>query len=81
MWRGLPPLSQTLILGVFPINQRNLAMSVWGMANILGLVIAPMIGGFLGELLEWRWIFYSLIPFGFVTLLLIIINLVFFAKS
>ena len=32
----LPPLSQTLILGAFPINQRNLAMSVWGMANILG---------------------------------------------
>ena len=40
----LPPLSQALILGVFPINQRSLAMAVWGMANILGLVIAPVIG-------------------------------------
>ena len=67
----LPPLSQALILGVFPINQRSLAMAVWGMANILGLVIAPMIGGFLGEILEWRWIFYSLIPFGIIAFILV----------
>ena len=77
----LPPLSQTLILGAFPINQRNLAMSVWGMANILGLVIAPMIGGFLGELLEWRWIFYSLIPFGFVAFALVYFIVPFFKNT
>ena len=64
-------MSQALILGVFPINQRSLAMAVWGMANILGLVIAPMIGGFLGEILEWRWIFYSLIPFGIIAFMLV----------
>ena len=77
----LPPLSQTLILGAFPITQRNLAMSVWGMANILGLVIAPMIGGFLGELLEWRWIFYSLIPFGFVAFALVYFIVPFFKNT
>ena len=67
----LPPLAQTLILGAFPPLQRNLAIAIWGMANISGLVIAPMIGGFLGELLEWRWIFYSLIPFGIIAIFLV----------
>ncbi len=67
----LPPLAQTLILRAFPPIQRNLAIAIWGMANILGLVIAPMIGGFLGEILEWRWIFYCLIPFGLVAICLV----------
>ena len=67
----LPPLAQTLILRAFPPIQRNLAIAIWGMANISGLVIAPMIGGFLGEILEWRWIFYCLIPFGLVAIFLV----------
>ena len=67
----LPPLAQTLILSAFPSSQRNLAIAIWGMANILGLVIAPLIGGFLGELLEWRWIFYCLIPFGLIAFILV----------
>ncbi|MAJ14403.1 MAG: MFS transporter [SAR116 cluster bacterium] len=67
----LPPLAQTLILGAFPLYQRNLAIAIWGMANISGLVVAPMIGGFLGEILEWRWIFYCLMPFGFIAIALV----------
>ena len=42
----LPPLAQTLILGAFPLYQRNLAIAIWGMANISGLVVAPMITDF-----------------------------------
>ena len=40
----LPPLCQTLVLGVFPQKQRSLAMAVWGMGTILGPVIAPTLG-------------------------------------
>ena len=58
----LPPLSQTLVLAAFPVKQRSLAMAIWGMGTILGPVIAPTIGGYLGELLDWRWIFYTLVP-------------------
>ena len=45
----LPPLSQTLVLAAFPKRQISLAMAVWGMGTILGPVIAPTIGGYLGE--------------------------------
>ena len=68
----LPPLSQTLVLAVFPKRQISVAMAVWGMGTILGPVIAPTIGGYLGELLNWRWIFYTLVPFGFCALLAVI---------
>jgi len=68
----LPPLSQTLVLAAFPIKQRSLAMAIWGMGTILGPVIAPTIGGYLGELLDWRWIFYTLVPFGFCALFAVI---------
>ena len=64
----LPPLSQTLVLAAFPRKQISLAMAIWGMGTILGPVIAPTIGGYLGELLNWRWIFYTLVPFGFCAL-------------
>ena len=47
-------------------------MAIWGMGTILGPVIAPTIGGYLGELLNWRWIFYTLVPFGFCALLAVI---------
>jgi DHA2 family multidrug resistance protein len=65
----LPPLSQTLVLAVFPKKQISVAMAIWGMGTILGPVIAPTIGGYLGELLNWRWIFYTLVPFGLCALL------------
>ena len=68
----LPPLSQTLVLGAFPVKQRSLAMAIWGMGTILGPVIAPTIGGYLGELLNWRWIFYTLVPFGFCAIIAVI---------
>ena len=70
----LPPLSQTLVLAIFPKRQISLAMAVWGMGTILGPVIAPTIGGYLGELLNWRWIFYTLVPFGFCALFAVMIT-------
>ena len=70
----LPPLCQTLVLGVFPQKQRSLAMAVWGMGTILGPVVAPTLGGYLGELLNWRWVFYTLIPFCIIALIMVIIT-------
>ena len=68
----LPPLSQALVLAAFPKKQISLAMAIWGMGTILGPVIAPTIGGYLGEILNWRWIFYTLVPFGFCAIIAVI---------
>ena len=68
----LPPLCQALVLAAFPIKQRSMAMAIWGMGTILGPVIAPTIGGYLSEELNWRWIFFTLVPFGFCALIAVI---------
>ena len=44
------------------------------MGTILGPVIAPTLGGYLGELLNWRWVFYTLIPFCIIALIMVIIT-------
>ena len=68
----LPPLCQALVLAAFPIKQRSMAMAIWGMGTILGPVIAPTIGGYLSEEFNWRWIFFTLVPFGFCALIAVI---------
>ena len=68
----LPPLCQALVLAAFPKQERSMAMAIWGMGTILGPVIAPTIGGYLSEALSWRWIFFTLVPFGLCALLAVI---------
>ena len=68
----MPPLCQALVLAAFPKQQRSMAMAIWGMGTILGPVIAPTIGGYLSEALNWRWIFFTLVPFGLCALLAVI---------
>ncbi|MEM7425672.1 MAG: DHA2 family efflux MFS transporter permease subunit [Pseudomonadota bacterium] len=64
----LVPLAQAIVLAVFPASQRSLSMSVWSMGAILGPIIAPTLGGYLGEHFGWRWIFFLMVPFGGVAL-------------
>lgn len=64
----LVPLAQAIVLAVFPPNQRSTCMAIWSMGAVLGPIIAPTLGGYLGEHFGWRWIFFLMVPFGFVAL-------------
>lgn len=61
---GILPLGQTIIGNIYTVEQRArkqaLFSGVWGLASIVG----PTAGGFITDLLSWRWIFYINIPFG-----------------
>lgn len=60
----LIPLSQSIMLDVYPRNQHSRAMAIWGTGLMLGPILGPVIGGYLTELHSWRWIFYLNVPVG-----------------
>jgi len=66
---ALVPLSQSVMLEIYPPEQRNWAMSLWGMGVMIGPIMGPMLGGVLTEYYTWRWIFFINVPFGIATVL------------
>jgi DHA2 family multidrug resistance protein len=58
----LIPLSQTLLLDSYPRARHGFVLSLYGMSNIVGPVLGPMFGGYIGETLGWPWGFYMVLP-------------------
>ena len=59
------PLSQTILLDINKPSDAPRAMSMWGMGIMIAPILGPMIGGWLTEIYDWRWVFYINIPVGF----------------
>jgi MFS transporter, DHA2 family, multidrug resistance protein len=66
---ALVPLSQTVMLEIYPVERRGWAMSLWGMGVMIGPIMGPILGGLLTEYYSWRWIFFINLPFGIATAL------------
>lgn len=58
------PLSQTVMLDINPPERQGKAMAIWGMGIMVGPILGPVIGGWLTESYNWRWVFYVNLPLG-----------------
>jgi DHA2 family multidrug resistance protein len=56
------PMSQTLMLRVFPPERRARAMGLWAMTTLLGPAMGPIIGGYISDNWSWHWIFFINLP-------------------
>lgn len=56
------PMSQTLMIRVFPPEQRGAAMGVWAMTVILGPALGPILGGYISDEISWHWVFLINVP-------------------
>jgi DHA2 family multidrug resistance protein len=65
------PLSQAIMVDIFPREERGKAMALWGIGIMLGPILGPTLGGFITQHLTWRWVFYINLPIGMFTLMLI----------
>ncbi|HEY5289906.1 MAG TPA: DHA2 family efflux MFS transporter permease subunit, partial [Caulobacteraceae bacterium] len=63
------PLSQSVMLDIFPQRQIPTVMAIWSAAVILGPILGPVLGGWLTEAYTWRWVFYINVPIGIVAYL------------
>ena len=61
---ALVPIAQAVSLDIFTIAERGTAMGIFGVAVMVGPVLGPVVGGWLTDHLNWRWIFYINLPFG-----------------
>jgi DHA2 family multidrug resistance protein len=61
---ALVPLSQGMMYEIYPPEKRSSAMALWGMGVMVGPVLGPILGGWLTENYNWRWVFYINVPIG-----------------
>ncbi|MGJ3649514.1 DHA2 family efflux MFS transporter permease subunit [Sphingomonas sp. GlSt437] len=52
------PLSQTLLLRVFPPERQAAAIGLWAMTTVVAPIAGPILGGTLCDNWGWPWIFY-----------------------
>jgi MFS transporter, DHA2 family, multidrug resistance protein len=70
---ALVPLSQSTLLQINPPERHGQAIAVWGIGVMLGPIFGPMLGGWLTENYDWRWIFYINLPIGLISALGILV--------
>ncbi|MFD4523321.1 MDR family MFS transporter [Streptomyces sp. NPDC058470] len=58
------------VIGVLvPAHERGRVQSMVGVMLPVAFVGGPLLGGFITDALDWRWVFYVNVPFGVVALL------------
>ncbi|GLS82893.1 DHA2 family efflux MFS transporter permease subunit [Paraferrimonas haliotis] len=65
------PLSQSILISIFPDNQRNKAMAIFSIGILVGPILGPSLGGLITENMNWRWVFYVNLPVGLFCLAMI----------
>ena len=68
---SLQPMSQAVMLEVFPQEQHGKAMALYGMVVIVAPVMGPVLGGWLTDNFTWRWVFYINLPTGLICVFLL----------
>lgn len=66
---GLQPSSQGILLDSFPAEKQGSAMTLFGVAALIGPIVGPTLGGYLCDNYNWRWIFLVNIPVGLLAML------------
>ncbi|MFN2322787.1 MAG: DHA2 family efflux MFS transporter permease subunit [Trueperaceae bacterium] len=56
---ALTALGLAIVTDVFPSGERGRALGINGAVISVGIVLGPSLGGLLGDLASWRWIFVA----------------------
>ena len=62
----LMPISQTLLLSIFPKERHAQATGIWAMTTIVAPILGPILGGTISDNWGWHWIFFINIPIAII---------------
>ncbi len=62
----LMPLSQTLLMRIFPKEKVAAAIGLWSMTTLVAPVVGPILGGWLCDDYSWSWVFMLNVPIALV---------------
>lgn len=62
--------AQAILFDVFPLEERGVAMAIFGMGVMVGPTLGPTLGGWITDNFAWPWIFYINVPLGILAAIL-----------
>lgn len=62
----LMPLSQTLMMRIFPKEKGHVAIGIWSMTTLVAPIMGPILGGVICDQYGWPWIFICKTPFAII---------------
>ena len=71
----LMPLSQALMLSIYPRERRGQALALWATIAVVAPIAGPLLGGYISDNASWPWIFFINGPVGVLAVLLTIESL------
>ncbi|MXO59126.1 DHA2 family efflux MFS transporter permease subunit [Altererythrobacter salegens] len=69
------PLSQSFMLDSTRPSKHPQMMALWGLGIMIGPIVGPVLGGWLTENWDWRFVFFVNLPVGILALALLVTNL------
>ncbi len=67
---GLAPVEQAILVDTFPPAQRASAFALYTVAIVTAPAIGPVLGGWITDNFNWRWVFFINLPIGALSLFL-----------
>src|ERR1700733_14558045 len=67
---GLAPVEQAILVDTFPPAKRATAFALYTVAIVTAPAIGPVLGGWITDNYNWRWVFLINIPVGLLSLFL-----------
>jgi len=58
----LMPLSQILLLRIFPKKKAGIGLAIWAMTTTTAPILGPILGGAISDNWTWPWIFFINLP-------------------
>jgi MFS transporter, DHA2 family, multidrug resistance protein len=68
----IAPLSQSFMLDATRPSRHPQIMAIWGMGIMIGPILGPILGGWLTETANWRWVFFVNLPVGLASLVILV---------